>query len=92
MSGVPDNDRSRPRPYLIERDQEGSYRLTVRETRFNSQNYPIVDATRVDEAFPSAAAARSYAKQNFGAIAGQFALPRAPAKVRAPAKPGRRQR
>ena len=93
MSGVPDNDRSRSRPYLIERDNAGGYRLTVRETRFNSQNYPIVEKTRIDEVFPSATAARSYAKQHFGAIAGQFALPRAAAdKVPRAAKVIRRSR
>ncbi|HYI64088.1 MAG TPA: hypothetical protein VEW71_04310 [Allosphingosinicella sp.] len=73
MRGVPDHDRAKGRPYLIEREGEGAYRLIVRETRYNSQNYPIVTATRIDEGFASAAAARAYAKTHFGAVAGEFA-------------------
>jgi hypothetical protein len=68
-----DHDRSRAAPFLIERRSEGDYRLTVRETRYNSQNYPIVTATPVAESFSSAAAARAYAKAQFGAVAGEFA-------------------
>lgn len=86
MSGVPDSDRTRMRPFLIERDEQGSFRLTVRETRYNSQNYPIVTATRIDETFPSAAAARTYAKLTFGALTGEFALPRRPGKASPAAK------
>ena len=61
------------RPFLIAKDESGEYRLTVRETRYNSQNYPIVTATMQDERFKSAAAARAHAKEHFGAEAGQFA-------------------
>jgi hypothetical protein len=68
-----DHDRSKATPFLIEREAEGEFRLTVRETRYNSQNYPIVTATPVSEPFKSAAAARAYAKANFGAQAGEFA-------------------
>jgi len=68
-----DHDRQRAVPYLIERDDEGAFRLTVRETRFNSQNYPIVTARPVAESFKSAAAARAYAKAEFGAAPGEFA-------------------
>ena len=50
------------RPFLIAKDESGEYRLTVRETRYNSQNYPIVTATMQDERFKSAAAARAHAK------------------------------
>jgi len=38
--------REKVRPFLISKVEDGSYRLTVRETRYNSQNYPIVTATR----------------------------------------------
>jgi hypothetical protein len=72
MSGVPDHDRAKTKPYLIERGGEGDFRLVVRETRYNSQNYPIVTASAVDESFKSAAAARAYAKAHFGAEPGQF--------------------
>lgn len=60
-------------PFLIAKDMEGQFRLTLRDTRFNSQNYPIVTSTLQPEMFKSAAAARAHAKQQFGAEAGQFA-------------------
>ena len=60
-------------PFLITKDPEGQYRLTVRETRYNSQNYPVVTSTLQPEVFKSAVAARAHAKQEFGAQAGQFA-------------------
>jgi len=62
------------KPFLILKDEEGQFRLTVRETRYNSQGYPLVTATEVDETFKSATAARTHAKEHFGAEAGQFAL------------------
>ncbi len=62
------------KPYLILKDAEGQFRLTVRETRYNSQGYPLVTATPVEEAFKSATAARTHAKEHFGAEAGQFAV------------------
>lgn len=65
--------RTPVRPYLIARDGDGAFRLTVRSTRFNSQNYPIVTSTLQDESFKTAAAARAHAKAEFGAEAGQFA-------------------
>ncbi len=61
------------KPYLIAKDAEGSVRLTVRETRYNSQGYPLVTATMIEEPFKNASAARAHAKEHFGAEAGQFA-------------------
>jgi hypothetical protein len=61
------------KPYLIAKDADGQFRLTVRETRYNSQGYPLVTATPVAETFKSATAARTHAKEHFGAEAGQFA-------------------
>ena len=61
------------KPYLIAKDEDGSFRLTVRETRYNSQGYPLVTATPVAESFKSATAARTHARENFGAEPGQFA-------------------
>ena len=61
------------KPFLIAKGEDGAYRLTVRETRYNSQNYPIVTATMQDETFTTANAARAFAKEHFGAEAGQFA-------------------
>lgn len=60
-------------PFLISKDEEGKFRITVRTTRFNSQNYPLVTSSLQPELFKSAMAARSHAKQEFGADAGQFA-------------------
>jgi hypothetical protein len=62
------------RPFLIARDDEGQFRITIRETRYNSQGYPLVKATVQDGTFKSATAARTYAREHFGAEAGQFAL------------------
>ena len=62
-----------PAPFLINTDEDGQYRVTVRETRYNSQNYPIVTSTMQEETFKTATAARSFAKEHFGAEAGQFA-------------------
>lgn len=61
------------RPFLIVKDENGAFRLTVRSTRFNSQNYPVVTSTLQEEIFKTAAAARAHAKAEFGAEAGQFA-------------------
>ncbi len=55
------------KPYLIAKDAEGAVRITVRETRYNSQGYPLVSETLVEQAFKTATAARSHAKEHFGA-------------------------
>ena len=74
MSGVPDHDRAAVKPVLIDRDEDGAYCLTIRETRYNSQNYPVLTSKRVDESFSSTAAARAYASEHFGAVAGEFSI------------------
>ncbi len=61
------------RPFLIAKDEEGNIRLTVRETRYNSQGYPLVTATMEPVTFKTAAAARAHARERIGAEAGQFA-------------------
>ena len=61
------------KPYLIAKDEEGEVRLTIRETRFNSQGYPLITSTMVEEKFKTATAARAHAREHFGAEAGQFA-------------------
>jgi hypothetical protein len=61
------------KPFLIEQDDDGHVRLTIRTTRYNRWNYPIVTSRVVDEAFATSAAARAHAKTHFGAEAGQFA-------------------
>ena len=60
-------------PFLINKDEEGNFRITVRTTRFNSQNYPIVTSALQPEVFKTAMAARTHAKRELGAEAGQFA-------------------
>ena len=60
------------RPFLIAKDDDGQFRLTVRETRYNSQGYPLITANLQDETFKTAAAARTHAKLHFGAEPGQF--------------------
>ena len=61
------------RPFLVAKDVEGIVRLTVRETRYNSQNYPLITSTLQPGAFKTAKAARAFAMENFGAESGQFA-------------------
>jgi hypothetical protein len=65
--------RTPVQPFLIARDELGQVRLTVRETRYNSQNYPLVTSTLQEETFKTAAAARAHACKYFGAEPGQFA-------------------
>ena len=65
--------RAIPSPFLIAKGEDGAYRLTLRNTRFNSWGYPLTDSTLVDESFKTAAAARAHAKEHYGAEAGQFA-------------------
>jgi hypothetical protein len=65
--------REIPKPFLIAKADDGAFRLTLRNTRFNSWGYPLTDSTPVDESFKSAAAARAHAKEHYGAEPGQFA-------------------
>lgn len=65
--------REIPKPYLIQKAEDGRYRLTVRTVRFNSQGYPLITATLVEETFKSALAARTHARAEFGAETGEFA-------------------
>ena len=60
------------KPFLIAKDDSGQTRLTVRETRFNSQGYPWVTATLVEQTFATPTAARAYATETYGAKAGEF--------------------
>ena len=62
------------KPFLIAKDEDGRFRLTLRETRYNSQGYPLVTATAIEETFKSATAARAHAREQFGAEPGQFAV------------------
>lgn len=64
---------ARLRPFLINKDPEGNFRLTVRDTRYNSQGYPLVDSNLQEETFKTAAAAKAFARDNFHAEPGQYA-------------------
>ncbi|KRB79867.1 hypothetical protein ASE00_19415 [Sphingomonas sp. Root710] len=61
------------KPFLITSSGPGEFRLTVRKTRYNSQNYPLVELVLQDEVFHSMNAARAFAREHFGAQPGQFA-------------------
>jgi hypothetical protein len=65
--------RETVRPFLINKDEEGNFRLTVRATRYNSQGYPIVTSTLQPETFRTAAMAKAFAVEQFRAEAGQYA-------------------
>ncbi|MBU3077561.1 hypothetical protein [Sphingomonas quercus] len=60
-------------PFLLTKDEEGNFRITIRSTRYNSQNYPLVTSTMQPQTFKTATAARAHAKEHFGAQAGEFA-------------------
>jgi hypothetical protein len=65
--------RTAIKPFLIAKDDSGEYRITIRETRYNSQGYPLVTSTLQAETFPTASAAKAHARDVFGAEAGQYA-------------------
>lgn len=64
---------AKTRPFLINKDEEGNFRLTVRSTRYNSQGYPLVDSALQEELFKTAAAAKAFARENFRAQPGEYA-------------------
>ena len=65
--------RASVRPYLIRKDEDGQYRITVRTTRQNSQGYPLVTATLLEESFVTATAAKLHLRDRFRAEAGEIA-------------------
>lgn len=60
------------RPFLIQKDEDGNYRLTVRTTRYNSRGYPLVSSALQEEPFKTATAARAFARDNFQARPGEY--------------------
>ena len=66
--------RAAVRPYLVARDAEGDYRVTVRTTRFNSVGYPLVTSTMVDQTFRTATAARAYVRDTLGGLPSEIGL------------------
>lgn len=64
---------TKPKPFLIQKDEAGQYRLTVRDTRYNSQGYPIVTSNLQAETFETLTLAKAFARKNFHAEAGEYA-------------------
>lgn len=63
-----------PRPYLVCKDEDGAYRVTVRTTRYNSQNYPLVDSEMLDDVFKTQTAAKLFVRETYRAEAGDIAI------------------
>ena len=61
------------RPYLVTKDEEGIFRVTVRTTRFNSQGYPLVSTEVLGDAFKTQTAAKTYVREQFRAEASDIA-------------------
>ena len=55
------------RPYLVAKDEQGVFRVTVRSTRYNSQGYPLVSSELLDDVFKTQTAARAFVKEQFRA-------------------------
>lgn len=60
-------DRAPVRPYLVTKDEEGVFRVTVRTTRFNSQGYPLVSTEVLADAFKTQTAAKAYVRETYRA-------------------------
>jgi hypothetical protein len=61
------------RPYLVSKNADGRFSVTIRSTRFNSQNYPLVTSTVVEETFATATAARNYIRAEYNVLAADIA-------------------
>ena len=65
--------RTPVRPFLVTKDEEGVFRVTVRTTRYNSQGYPLVSAELLDEGFRIQTAAKAYVREQYRAEASDIA-------------------
>ena len=65
--------RTPVRPFLVTKDEEGVFRVTVRTTRYNSQGYPLVSAELLDEGFRTQTAAKAYVREQYRAEASDIA-------------------
>lgn len=61
------------RPFLVSKDEEGAFRVTVRTTRYNSQGYPLVSAEQLTDTFKTQTAAKAFVKQEYRAEPGDIA-------------------
>ncbi|MDF2496029.1 hypothetical protein [Sphingomonas sp.] len=66
--------REAVRPFLVVKNEDGDYRVTIRTTRYNSQGYPLVSADLLEEKFATQKAAKLFVKENYGAETGQIAI------------------
>ena len=65
--------RQTVRPYLVLKDEDGGYRVTVRSTRFNSQGYPLVSSEVLDDVFKTQTAAKTFVREQYRAEASEIA-------------------
>jgi hypothetical protein len=61
------------RPFLVSKDEEGVFRVTVRTTRYNSQGYPLVSAEQLADTFRTQTAAKAFVRQEYRAEPGDIA-------------------
>ena len=60
------------RPFLVAKDDEGVFRVTVRTTRYNSQGYPLVSSEALDQGFGTQTAARKFVKETYNVETGDI--------------------
>ncbi|PZU08823.1 hypothetical protein [Sphingomonas sp.] len=65
--------RTAVRPYLVTKDEDGVFRVTVRTTRFNSQGYPLVSSETLAQTFETATRARAFLRNEYHAEATDIA-------------------
>lgn len=65
---------ARLRPYLVNKDDDGAYRVTVRTTRYNSQNYPLVSSEMLPDVFKTQTAAKTFVRETYRTEAGDIAI------------------
>jgi hypothetical protein len=65
--------RTAVKPYLVAKDEDGVFRVTVRTTRFNSQGYPLVSSEMLSQTFETATRARTYLRAEYRAEATDIA-------------------
>lgn len=66
--------REAVRPYLVVKNDDGDYRVTVRTTRYNSQGYPLISADLLEEKFATQKAAKLFVIETYRAESGEIAI------------------
>jgi len=61
------------RPYLVSKDEEGVFRVTVRTTRYNSQGYPLVSSEVLADGFKTQTAAKAFVRAEYRAETNEIA-------------------